>query len=120
MKSGVRLEDLRGLTRLVIEQAVLMTVLIEELHSAITKPIGLVQTSSPALTHGIAGLVYRSIHGSYHLVGTGVDAVLGQLSPLFDAPPSTPEREAMLAVLNGLWGDHLAERNNPLAIDLAL
>ena len=40
-----------------------------------------------------------------------VGAVPGQVYP-----PHTPQREARLAVLNGVWGDYLVESHNPLAI----
>ena len=33
---------------------------------------------------------------------------------------SSPEREAFVAALNGVWGDHLANTGNPLAIAMSL
>jgi pimeloyl-ACP methyl ester carboxylesterase len=33
--------------------------------------------------------------------------------------PSSPEREAVIAAMCGVWGDHMAETHNPLAIHMA-
>lgn len=120
MKSHANLSDIRGFIRLVIDQAELITDLVEDMHSTVAMPFGLVRMSPPEPTRGITDLIYHSIHECLHLVGTGVDAALGQVIPMFDAPPSTPNREAMLAALNGIWGDYLADSNSPLAIDMSL
>jgi pimeloyl-ACP methyl ester carboxylesterase len=42
------------------------------------------------------------------------------LESLVDAPPETPEREAVLAALNGVMGDRLLASNNPLATPMTL
>jgi pimeloyl-ACP methyl ester carboxylesterase len=60
------------------------------------------------------------IRGITHLVGGGMDAVLTALAPQLDhAAPST-QREALLAALNGVLGDHLAASDNPLTIPMRL
>src|SRR5262245_12794700 len=62
------------------------------------------------------GLVYKTIRGVTKLVGASVDTALGQLGPLVgDSVPGT-EREVVLAALNGVLGDYLADTGNPLAI----
>jgi hypothetical protein len=67
-------------------------------------------------TRGITGFVYRSVRGVTGLVGGGIDAILGRLVPLFGTSPPSPTREALVAALNGVLGDYLAETANPLAI----
>jgi hypothetical protein len=52
------------------------------------------------------------------LVGNGLDTALAGLEPLLDVPGTSPEREAILAALNGVLGDHLAATGNPLAIPM--
>ncbi len=52
------------------------------------------------------------------LVGGGLDAILARLVPLFGASPRSSTREALVAALNGVLGDYLAETGNPLAIEL--
>ncbi|MEO7108766.1 MAG: alpha/beta hydrolase, partial [Rhodoferax sp.] len=42
------------------------------------------------------------------------------LADLVDAPPDTPQREAVLAALNGVMGDLLANSHNPLATPMTL
>ena len=47
-----------------------------------------------------------------------IDAILGRLVPLVGDIQPSPAREAIVAALNGVLGDHLAESGNPLAIPL--
>ncbi len=72
----------------------------------------------------ITGLVYKSIQEVALRVGMGVDAVLAGLQALFEwdeeTRPGTPEREAILAALNGVMGDHLLASNNPFATPMTL
>jgi hypothetical protein len=78
-------------------------------------------------TSGITGLVYRSVRGVTRLVGGSLDALLGQVASLLGpaaagpgAAPSRTDRDAVLAVLNGVLGDHLAASGNPLAVPMTL
>jgi len=71
-------------------------------------------------TSGITGLVYRSIRAVTGLVGGGIDAILGRLVLRFGASPPSAPREALVAALNGVLGDYLADTGNPLAIRLRL
>ena len=54
-------------------------------------------------------------------VDTLLAALIPSLAPLPGAEPALPacEREAMLAALNGMLGDHLAKTASPLAIRMA-
>ncbi|KAF0249660.1 MAG: PGAP1-like protein, partial [bacterium] len=56
--------------------------------------------------------------------GKGIDTALATLQPLLesaeDAKPGTPQREAVLAILNGIMGDHLVATSNPLATPMTL
>src|SRR5262245_42234608 len=74
-------------------------------------------------TRGLTGLVYETVRGVTRVVGGSAEALLGWLGPaLTSADPSQPpraEREAVLAALNGVLGDHLAATDNPLAITMA-
>jgi hypothetical protein len=70
-------------------------------------------------TRGLTGLIYQSVQGVTQWVGKGLDAALVRLQPLLERvegeAPETPEREAVLAALNGVMGDRLLESRNPLA-----
>jgi hypothetical protein len=75
-----------------------------------------------AMQHNIArvpgaGLVYRSIRGITRLVGGGIDATLTPFT-LLRTGSSSARREALLAALNGVLGDHLVATGNPLAIPM--
>lgn len=107
--------DLQGFARLAVEATAGVTDIVEAMHGTITNPIG-----RPDRTSGITGLVYRSISGITRLVAGGLDVVLGQLPALIAQRDSSPEREAVLAALNGSLGDYLVATHNPLVITMSL
>ena len=120
MKSHVRLSDIRGYSRLAVDATIGLTNLVESMHRNITRLPGILGAATHEPTTGITGLVYRSIRGVTRLVGGSIDAVLAQLVPLLSEVPSSTEREAVLAALNGVLGDHIAVSGNPLATSMRL
>jgi pimeloyl-ACP methyl ester carboxylesterase len=80
--------------------------------------------SLPGPTRGITGFVYRRVRGVTALVGQGLDAAFSQLAKRMSggaaAVGSRAGSEAARAAANGLFGDYLAETNNPLAIQMSL
>jgi len=118
----LRLSDLRGTSRLAIEAALGVTSLVETMHHNIARVPGVLGAPSEKRTRGITGLVYRSIRGVTRLVGGGIDTALRLLPSPGDpaAGASSAGREAVLAALNGVLGDHLAASANPLAISMRL
>jgi pimeloyl-ACP methyl ester carboxylesterase len=121
-KARSRSGDIRGLSRLAVDATLGLTRLVETMHHNILRTPGIAGKHTEAPTTGITGLVYRSIQGTTRLVGSGIDALLAQLAPLLDTQPaaSSSTREAVLAALNGVLGDHLAASENPLAIPMQL
>jgi len=121
-KSPIRPADIRGVSRLAIDATIGLTRLVENMHHNILRTPGILGRHTQEPTRGITGLVYRSIQGVTRLVGSGIDALLAQLTPLLDQEPeaSSGAREALLAALNGVIGDHLAASDNPLAIPMQL
>jgi len=96
------------------------TSLVEQVHhniAGIRPPVG---RSRAGGTRGITGVVYRSIHGVNGLVGGALDMAFQPFSRRAERIDSTPQREAFLAVLNGVIGDHLDATANPLAIPMRL
>jgi pimeloyl-ACP methyl ester carboxylesterase len=112
--------DLRALYRLGVDAAVGITDLVEAMHHTIASGAGIVGKAPAGRTSGITGFVYRTVRGTTRVLGDGVDAVLGAVVRPADPQAPTPGREAFIAVLNGVWGDHLADTGNPLAIATAL
>ena len=93
--------------------------LCEHLHHKISRLPGVFGSEVAEPTRGITGFVYRSIRGVTRGVGGGVDRVLSWV-PEPREPWSSPARESLLAVLNGVIGDHLAATGNPLGIGMSL
>ena len=112
--------DFRGAGRLTIDAITGITDLTEALHHAIASIAGILGEPDQHRSKGITGLVYRNIRAVSGLVGGGIDAALGKLDSLLGKKDSAPGREAVLAVLNGVLGDHHAASNNPLAIPMRL
>ena len=113
------LTDLRGITRLAIDATAGVTELVEAVHAEIARiPTKLGGPVVAGAVNGITRLVYRSIHGVTRVAGGGIDVVLAQLGPVLGEVDSSPTREAMIAALNGVLGDRLAETGNPLAITM--
>jgi len=112
--------DLRGFARLATHATAGLADLVEAMHHTITRPVSGGGTQTPGRTRGLTGLVYKSVRGVTRLVGGGLDAILAQLRPTLAGRASSPEREAVLAALNGVLGDYLAASDNPLAIPMSL
>ena len=114
----VHAADLQGLGRLAIDATLGVTGIVETMHHNISRVPGPLGKATQLPTKGITGLVYRSIRGVTRLVGGGVDLALANLASRMGEEPSSPAREAILAALNGVLGDHLAASANPLAIPM--
>jgi len=112
--------DLRGAARLATDATAGLTDLVEALHERIARVPGLSPKALDGRTGGITGLVYRSIRGVTRVVGGSIEALLGLIGPALGGDEPLPEREALIAALNGVLGDYLAATANPLAIAPAL
>jgi hypothetical protein len=108
--------DLRGVGRLAIDGAIGVTDIVEAMHAAIGHLPAVIGRPAPPTTTGLTRLVYRSVRGVAQLVGMGVDRSLAALAPALGERPLSPQREALVAAINGVLGDHLEASGNPLAI----
>jgi pimeloyl-ACP methyl ester carboxylesterase len=111
--------DLRAITQLLTDATLGITDLVEEVHYGIVYVPGQPNLPEKGRTRGIPGLVYKSIRGVTSVVGGGVDALWGQVVPRLHEPPSSAKREALLAAINGVWGDYLVDSGNALTIPMA-
>ena len=120
----LRASDLRGIAQLATQTTLGVTRLAEGVHQSVWRTLGAPSGKTAAQSRGITGLVYQSVRGVTQLVGKGLDAALGKLQPLFEsaeaAQPGTPQREAVLAALNGVLGDRLLASRNPLATPMTV
>jgi len=112
--------DLRGLTQLGFDAALGITDIVEAMHHTITSRAGIVGTPPAGRPSGITGFVYGTVRGTTRLLGSGINTALRAVTPVAAPDASSPAREAALAVLNGVWGDHLADSKNPLAVTSSL
>jgi pimeloyl-ACP methyl ester carboxylesterase len=124
----LRPSDLRGVAQLATQATKGVATMAEGVHQAVLGTVGVPGVKGPRAqatqTRGVTGFVYRAVQGITALVGQGVAVGLAKLEPLLeslvDAPPETPEREAVLAALNGVLGDRLVASHNPLATPMTL
>jgi pimeloyl-ACP methyl ester carboxylesterase len=116
----VRKSDLRGVVHIATDATVGLVNLVEALHERIARVPLLHAGRPPGKTTGVTGLVYKSIRGVTHVVGGSVQSLLGVLDPILAPEYSVPERDALIAALNGVLGDYLATTGNPLATPMSL
>lgn len=125
-KRHVHPSDIRALARLATDATLGLTDLVEAVHHTVASLPGTSLTPKPAQasvqprTGGITGLVYDTVRSITRMAGGGVDMLLAQLIPFFGERGSSPEREAVLAALNGVLGDYMASTGNTLAIPMRL
>ncbi len=120
----LRASDARAVAQLATQATTGVVNIAEGVHQSVWQTLGVSGGKAPGQTGGLTGLVYQSVRGVTQLVGKSLDAVLARLQPVFEAadhaPPETPQREAVLAALNGVLGDRLAESHSPLATRMTL
>ena len=120
----LRASDIRGLAKLATQATLGVARIAEGVHQSVWTSLGAPGGATPGRARGITGLVYRGVRDITQLVGKGVDTLLVRLQPQLeaaqDAQPGTPQREAVIAALNGVMGDTLAASNSPFATPMTL
>lgn len=119
-KPRTLVDELRGASRLAIEATRGVTDLVQAMHVTIAGGPNVLGRPLAGIAEALTRPVYASIRGVTGVVGAGIDLALAQLAPLVGESSPGPEREALLAALNGVLGDYLAESGNPLAIEMRL
>ena len=117
--------DLRGLAQLATQATAGVTRMVEGVHQSVWDTLGVAGGPEPGRTGGLTGLVYKTVQGVNQWVGKGLDVVLTRLEPALAAgdpgnPADSPQRDALLAALNGVMGDHLLATHNPLALAMTM
>ncbi|MEO0321736.1 MAG: alpha/beta hydrolase [Myxococcota bacterium] len=111
-------EDLRAVTELVVEAVLGVTTIAEDMH----RTIGSGPAALGAPLARPADLVTRVSYGAVKkvtgLVGATLDRALATFGRVLGQSTPGPEREALLAALNGVLGDQLAARESALALPL--
>lgn len=116
----VSIADLRGLAGLGFDAAIGLTGLVEQMHLTIAERAAPLGAAIEGRTRGITGAVYGSIRGAARLIARGVDVSMKLVEPAAVPNADSRQRAALIAAINGVWGDHLCSGGNPLAIPMAL
>lgn len=126
----IQFGDLRGYGQLVADATLGVTGMVEAMHHTILRlpsPFGTSgKRSATGVHHAVykvlqrsSGAVYGAIRQITRRAGGGVDTVLSHLQPLLSEQNSSPAREATLAIVNGVFGDHMQAHGNPLLITMS-
>lgn len=119
------LRDARAASRLAFEAVHGVTTIVESVHQRIARVVPQSGLAPERRTRGITGFVYRTVRRTTAGVGQVVDASLAALERALPADDGlhgevSASRDAAVAALNGVLGDHLARTGNLLAIPMEL
>ncbi len=112
--------DLRGISRLTLDAIVGLTNMVEAVNMTVLDRSSKWGMPAHKPLSGATSVLYRNIRTITNLVGDGADTLLDWLTPLLAKNRGWPGREPVLAILNGVLGDHLEATHNPLAITMSL
>lgn len=109
---------LRGVSRLACDAVEQLTTVVEAMHAniaAFSPPIG---SGTDGRTRGITGFVYGNVRFVTGAVRESLDTALSLLAADNEPALPQPQSDIVLSALNGVLGDYLAARDNPLAIPM--
>lgn len=115
--------DLRGAARLAVHGVQSVVDVVESMHGTISRAPWKFRAPPATRTRGLTALVYRSVREITALVGDTLDGALQLFEPLLAAvadEAGSEARDALVAALNGVVGDHLSATGNPLATPMTL
>lgn len=108
----------QGVGRLTIDAVLAITDIVESLHKRISPISAIHSNAEQEQLSGIGGLVYRNIRNVTQWVGKNIDVPLGAINKTLASQPDSASSQTLLAALNGVLGDYLFIRDNPLAIPM--
>ena len=112
--------DLQGMGKLTVDAIHGITDIVDEMHHKIVSLGGIIGDSEKNRTSGISGMVYGGIRMMSQFMGGGIDTLLARLTTVLGEKESSPNRQAMISALNGVLGDYLVSKNNPLVIPMQI
>jgi pimeloyl-ACP methyl ester carboxylesterase len=113
-------DDLREVVRLLVAATTGVTDVVEAMHRHIGSGPKVLGQPLALPTRIITKLAYGSVRGVTRVVGGTLDVALEKLGPLLGESSPSPERATLVAALNGVLGDWLAETKSALAIPFRL
>lgn len=111
-------QDLHEAGKLVTEAAGGITQIVQDVHFTIVDKLPIPGASLVAGRNSIAVLIYRLIQKILGMAGNGVSSMLRQMETILEKRPASPEREAIIAALNGVLGDYLHARESTLTVPM--
>jgi pimeloyl-ACP methyl ester carboxylesterase len=110
--------DLQGITSLIIDATIEITNLVEAMQKQVVHPSFLPSTTIQKLITSIASITYKNIRWSTLFIGSSISKILKKLTPVIGKIKDSDKKELFLSVLNGVIGDYLEEKENPLKITM--
>ncbi|MGK0448767.1 MAG: pimeloyl-ACP methyl ester carboxylesterase [Polaribacter sp.] len=110
--------DLQGITNLIVDVTIGVTNLVEAMHKQVVHPSFLPSTTIQKLITSIASITYKNIRWSTLFIGSSISKMLKKLTPAIGKIKDSDKKEIILSVLNGVIGDYLEEKENPLKITM--
>lgn len=114
------IQELRGLASVIVQASIDTTSVVEEMHQTIGGGPALLGQPLRPLVKLTSGPIYSGIRGVMGFVGIGLDRAFAELEPVFGPGVPPAEYDMVRGALNGVFGDHLAKTQNPLAIQMEL
>lgn len=108
--------DLQGLTNLFADATLGVTNLVETVQRQIVHPPFLPSTPIQRLITNIASIPYNNIKRSTRFFAGTLGKASVLLNPVFEKIGTTVQKEVVRSVINGIIGDYLEEKDNPLKI----
>lgn len=112
--------DLHGVLKLAADATVTVTDIVEAMHAEIAFPSVLTSPRPTESSVGLPAVVYSAVRTIATLTGRTIDAAMPALLSRLGKTETSPQRDAYVAVLNGIIGDHLHDTGNPMAIEAEL
>ncbi|MCK7592054.1 hypothetical protein [Pseudomarimonas salicorniae] len=112
--------ELRGIGRLGVDAVQEVASLVEAVHGGIQRVATLRALGASGRPDPIARLAYAGVRGISGAVGWVLDRALPSALSGATTASSSAQREALLAALNGVLGDHLQRSGNPLALPMRI
>jgi len=110
--------ELQGITHLLVDATIGITDLVEDMQKQIVHSSFLPSTPIQKLITTIAGITYQNIRWGTLFIGKSLHKILEQLTPAISQIKASDKKEIILSVLNGVIGDYLEEKKNPLKIEM--
>lgn len=105
--------DLHALAQVITDATTGLIELVEDVHMRVAPPRLLGPVGK------IAPRTYETLRNAARLIGGGATLTLAQITELLERPEESPQRQAVVSILNGVWGDYLEETGSPLALPMS-